>query len=62
MPEESGDQESTFAEQTLFGRFDATFDRQVQRHVRAKVHNIIPLDFFSAASAECKEMYVAGTS
>ena len=34
--------------------------RQTERHLRAKVHNTIPHDFFSAASAECKEMYVTG--
>lgn len=34
--------------------------RQTERHLRAKVHDIIPHEFFSAASAECKEMYVTG--
>ena len=34
--------------------------RQTERHLRAKVHNTIPHEFFSAASAECKEMYVTG--
>ena len=34
--------------------------RQTERHLRAKVHDIIPHEFFSATSAECKEMYVTG--
>ena len=61
MPEKRGDQEANLAEETLRDHFDLTIDRQVQRHIRAKVYGIIPLDFFSAASAECKNMYVAGS-
>ena len=61
MPEKRGGREANLAKQTLRGRFESTIDRQVQRHIRAKVHGIIPLHFFFAASAECKDMYVAGS-
>lgn len=47
-------------EQTLRDVFNATIDHQVERSLRARVHSIIPLAFFSAASTECKELYVTG--
>ena len=61
MPREIDNQNNQLVEQFLRERFDATLDRQVRRYVRAKVHKIIPVDFYSAALGECQEMYVAGS-
>ena len=61
MSEELESPECKIVEHVLRESFRATVACQVQRHMKAKVHNIIPLDFFSAASAECKDMYVAGS-
>jgi hypothetical protein len=40
--------------------FDGELKGRVQRYLRVKVHPVIPHEFFSAASSECRDMFVAG--
>lgn len=39
---------------------EAKFGARVERTKRTKVHTIIPHQFFSAASTECRELYIDG--
>lgn len=48
------------AEQIIRLSFEATFAERVDRRVRVKPHSIIPDHYFSAASVECRDMFVAG--
>ena len=48
------------AEQLIRGIFEATLGERIARRLRVKPHSIIPDHYFSAASVECRELYVAG--
>lgn len=61
MTEMSHEERQSLAEQRIRGEFDSTLVDRIGRYVSATVHSIIPLDFFSSASAECKDMFVAGS-
>lgn len=47
------------AERYLRDRFEQTLPGQLDRYLRARVHEVIPHHFFSSASAECRELFVA---
>lgn len=47
------------AERYLRDRFKQALPSQLDRYLRARVHEVIPHQFFSAASAECRELFVA---
>ncbi len=46
--------------QMLTSSFNLTIESQVDRSLRAKIHNIIPHQYFSRASAETKDMFISG--
>jgi hypothetical protein len=52
--------ERELVERDLRASFGATIERRVDRQLHSNVHPIICSDFFSEASSECREMYVAG--
>ena len=47
-------------EEKLRADFEETIDERARRYERVKVHDIIPDEFFTGASLECRDMYVAG--
>src|SRR5262245_29765406 len=57
---EKSDQRLALVEQSLKETFNVRLAAQVERQLRSRVQSIIPHAFFSAASAECREMFVAG--
>lgn len=40
--------------------FDLDFDEQVERLGRVKIQNVLPIQYFSFALVECRDMFVAG--
>jgi hypothetical protein len=46
-----------FVKGSLRQRLEGTLDEKVKRWQRIKVHQIIPYDFFAAASSECRDMF-----
>jgi len=47
------------AERYLRDRFEQTLPAQLDRYLQARVHEVIPHQFFSSASAECRQLFVA---
>lgn len=44
----------------LRSRFELRLDERVERSLRSRVHNYIPGEFFSAASSECRDLFITG--
>ncbi len=47
-------------ERELRNWFEAELPGRIERRLGSQVHSPIPLDFFSAASSECRELFVNG--
>jgi hypothetical protein len=54
------EEERKLTEQDLRARFEASVQLCVERKLRTKTHQFIPVGYFSAASAECAEAFIAG--
>jgi hypothetical protein len=48
-----------YIECQLRNMFEAELSGRVERYARVKVHPVIPHGFFSAASSECRDLFVA---
>jgi hypothetical protein len=44
----------------MYTAFEAQLEARLKRAGRTKVHGIIPHHYFSAASSECREMFIGG--
>lgn len=47
-------------EKLLRQQFEAELQDRIDRYERSRKHNLIPLDFFSAASSECRRLFISG--
>lgn len=50
-----------FLRQQTTNLFEAKLETSLDRTIRTKVHGVIPHQYFSAASSECREMFIEGS-
>lgn len=55
-----GSNERQAAERTIRQQFESTFEAQVQRRLKTKIHQILPLHFFIGPLRECGDLFVSG--
>jgi hypothetical protein len=47
-------------ERELRARFEAYLPGMIERRLHSRVHPYIPVDFFSVASSECRDLFISG--